>query len=131
MANQDFIESLNMEENVFELQEDTELEYLEHYAAPYTGAGSCIIPKGIRFAPHGQKSRDSLYMHVTDENDEALTKGMWENMVNKVKEKDSRLYQRLNGFSFYLTEKQVEELSLHFISGSKQRLLEIFKLLKT
>lgn len=129
MANRDFIESLKMEDNVFELEEDTEFEYLVHYAAPYTGLGSCVVPKGIRFAPHCMKDSSSLYILVTDDSDEALTKRMFEDMVNMLKEHEPRLAPRLSGFSFFITENQVEELPLHFLSGSKQRLLEIFKLL--
>ena len=37
MATQEQIEALKIDENVFELAEDTELEYLVHFAAPFTG----------------------------------------------------------------------------------------------
>ena len=52
MATQEQIEALKIDENVFELTEDTELEYLVHFAAPFTGADKCIVPKGTTFAPH-------------------------------------------------------------------------------
>ena len=37
MATQEQIKSLKIDENVFELLEDTTLEYLVHFAAPFTG----------------------------------------------------------------------------------------------
>ena len=51
MATQEQIEVLKIDENVFELTEDTELEYLVHFAAPFTGADKCVVPKGTAFAP--------------------------------------------------------------------------------
>lgn len=49
MATREQIESMKIDENVFELVEDTELEYLVHFAAPFTGADKCIVPKGYDF----------------------------------------------------------------------------------
>lgn len=37
MATREQIESMKIDENIFELVEDTELEYLVHFAAPFTG----------------------------------------------------------------------------------------------
>ena len=39
MADRNFIESLNIEDNVFELKENCTISYLVHYRAPYTGDG--------------------------------------------------------------------------------------------
>lgn len=44
MATCEHIEALKIDENVFELAEDTELEYLVHFAAPFTGG----VPWGPR-----------------------------------------------------------------------------------
>ena len=52
MATQEYVEALKIDENVFELTEDTELEYLVHFAAPFTGGDKCLVPKGTAFAPH-------------------------------------------------------------------------------
>ena len=38
MATQEQIKALKIDENVFESTEDTELKYLVHFAAPFTGA---------------------------------------------------------------------------------------------
>ena len=40
MATREQIESLKIDENVFELAEDTELEYLVHFAAPFIASAS-------------------------------------------------------------------------------------------
>ena len=50
MATHEQIEALKIDENVLELSADTELEYLVHFAAPFTGADKCVIPKGTAFA---------------------------------------------------------------------------------
>lgn len=62
MATQEQIEALKIDENVFELAEDAELEYLIHFAAPFTGSAKCVIPKGTAFAPHSPMRSDALYM---------------------------------------------------------------------
>ena len=49
MADRKFIESLNIEDNVFELKENSTISYLVQYFAPYTGVGEYEIPAGTRF----------------------------------------------------------------------------------
>jgi hypothetical protein len=52
MATQEQIKALKIDENVYELAEDAELEYLVHFAAPFTGGDKYMLPKGTAFAPH-------------------------------------------------------------------------------
>ena len=52
MATREQIEALKIDDNVFELTEDAELEYLVHFAAPFTGGDKYMLPKGTAFAPH-------------------------------------------------------------------------------
>lgn len=121
MATREQIESLKIDENVFELAEDTELEYLVHFAAPFTGGDKCLVPKGTVFAPHSPMRGDALYMHlVEDNNDELLEK-----MRELVKTNYENLFTQLQGFSFFITEEQLQTLPLKFRSGSAERLLEI------
>lgn len=123
MATQEHIKALKIDENVFELAEDTELEYLIHFAAPYTGSDKCLVPKGTTFAPHSPMRGDALYMHLVDEdNEELLAK-----MEAKVKVKYEDLFTRLQGFSFYITEEQLKTLPLKFRSGSAERVLDIIR----
>ena len=127
MATREQIESLKIDDNVFELAEDTELEYLVHFAAPFTGGDKCLVPKGTVFAPHSPMRGDALYMHLVDENNEAFYKKM-EDLV-KVKYPD--LFNRLQGFSFFITEEQLRTLPLKFRSGSAERLLDIMRKLRS
>ena len=120
MATREQIETLKINENVFELVEDTELEYLVHFAAPFSGSDKCIIPQGTAFAPHGPMRGDALYMHLIEENNDIYMR-----MEELVKVKYEQLYTRLQGFSFFITEEQLQTLPLKFRSGSAERLLEI------
>ena len=120
MATREQIEALKINENVFELVEDTELEYLVHFAAPFSGSDKCIIPQGTAFAPHGPMRGDALYMHLIEENNDIYMR-----MEELVKVKYEQLYTRLQGFSFFITEEQLQTLPLKFRSGSAERLLEI------
>ena len=121
MATREQIEALKIDENVFELAEDTELEYLVHFAAPFTGANKCVIPKGTAFAPHSPMRGDALYMHLVDGDRDAL----FARMEAHVKDKYEDLFTRLQGFSFFITEEQLKTLPLKFRTGSAERLLEI------
>lgn len=127
MATREQIESLKIDENVFELVEDTELEYLIHFAAPYTGGDKCVVPKGTAFAPHGPMSGDALYIHlVEDKNDDLI-----ERMRSQVKINNEKLFTRLQGFSFFITEEQLRTLPLKFRCGSAERLIDIMRQLRS
>ena len=121
MATQEQIEALKIDENVFELAEDTELEYLVHFAAPFTGADKCVVPKGTAFAPHSPMRGDALYMHFVDGDKDLL----FGRMEAQVKVNYENLFTRLQGFSFFITEGQLKTLPLKFRSGSTERLMEI------
>ncbi len=127
MATCEQIEALKIDENIFELMEDTELGYLVHFAAPFTGSDKCIVPKGTAFAPSGPMRGDALYMNpVEDNNDELLEK-----MREQVKTNYENLFTRLQGFSFFITEDQIKTLPLKFRSGSAERLLDIMRKLRS
>lgn len=127
MATREQIESLKIDENVFELVEDTELEFLVHFAAPFTGGDKCWVPKGTVFAPHGPMRGDALYMHlVEDDNDELLKK-----MREQIKVNYENLFTRLQGFSFFITEEQLQTIPLKFRSGSAERVLDIMRKLRS
>lgn len=121
MTTQEEIEELKLEDNIFELAEDTEMVYLVHFYAPYTGAEKCIIPRGTAFAPHSQMRSDALYMHFIDGDKDDLLKRMREQV--KIHHED--LYPRIQGFSFFITEDQLKTLPLTFRSGSAERILKI------
>lgn len=126
MATREQIEALKIDENIFELAEHTELEYLIHFAAPFTGSDKCLVPKGTAFAPNSPMRGDALYMSLVGENDE-----LYKRMEELVKTNYEQLYSRLQGFSFFITEEQLQKLPLKFRSGSAERLLEIMYKLRS
>ena len=125
MTDKELIESLNIEDNVFELKENCTISYLVQYFAPYTGAGEYEIPAGTKFCMHGPMGEGTMYMHIVGEVDSSLREALME----KEKAAIPQLSTRITGFSFYITMKQMRELPLNFISGSRERCLEIFELL--
>ena len=126
MATNEQIKSLKIDENVFELIEDTELEYLVHFAAPFTGSDKCLISKGTAFVSQSPMRGDALYMNLIGENDE-----LYKRMEELVKINYERLYTRLQGFSFFITEEQLKTLPLKFRSGSVERVLDIMRKLRS
>lgn len=127
MATQEQIKALKIEENVFELTEDTEMEYLVHFAAPFTGGDKCLVPKGTAFAPHSPMRSDALYMHLVDEDNADL----YAKMEAQVKINYENLFTRLQGFSFFITEEQLKTIPLKFRSGSVERLMDIMRKLRS
>lgn len=121
----ELIEALKIDENVFELAEDTEIEYLVHFAAPFTGSDKCLVPKGTAFAPHGPMRADALYMHIVEDNEELYNK-----MEQQVKVEYEDLFTRLQGFSFFITEEQLKTLPLKFRSGSAERVSNIIDIIR-
>lgn len=126
MATEAQIKALKINENVFELTEDTELEYLVRFAAPFTGSDKCLVPKGTTFAPHSPMRGDALYMHLVEDNEELFKK-----MEQQVKVNYEQLYTRLQGFSFFITEEQLQTFPLKFSSGSVERVLDIMRKLRS
>jgi hypothetical protein len=60
-------------------------------------------------------------MHLVDGEKDALLAKMEE----QVKTNYENLFTRLQGFSFFITEEQLQTLPLKFRSGSAERLIEI------
>lgn len=125
MADIKFIESLNIEDNIFELQENCIIGYLVHYCAPFTGGGEHEIPAGTRFCLHGPMRDDAMYMHTIDDESD-----LYRILSEKEKSNIPQLSTRLSGFFFYITEEQLSELPIRFISGSRERSLQILKLIR-
>ena len=89
-------------------------------------ATNTCFPRGTAFAPHSPMRGDALYMHLIGENDE-----LYKRMEELVKANYEQLYPRLQGFSFFITEKQLQTLPLKFRSGSAERLLDIMRQLRS
>ena len=69
---------------------------------------------------------DAMYMHIIEENNSNL----FELLSEIEKKRIPQLSTRLSGFSFYITEEQLANLPIFFISGSRERSLEILKLIR-
>ncbi len=129
MADRQFIESLKIEDNIFELAENCKMGYLIQYYAPCTGCGEHEIPAGIKFCLTGPMRDDAMYMRVID-TDSELANRLSETLVKKERKENPALCERLAGFSFFITELQLKNLPLNFISGSRERSLEIMELIR-
>ena len=129
MADRYFIESLKIGDNIFELAENCKMGYLIQYYAPCTGCGEHEIPAGIKFCLTGPMRDDAMYMRVID-TDSELANRLAEALRGNEKNENPELYERLAGFSFFITEVQLKELPLNFISGSRERCLEVMELIR-
>ena len=124
MDTKEFFATLHYEENVFELVEDTKMEYLVHFRAPFTGAGEIVVPAGTKFYAHGNMRDDAIYIHPVGPEKELL-----ERMNKQEAAEYPELANKLNGYSFFITEDNLRTWKLKYHSGSSERLLEILRLI--
>ena len=124
METKNFFETLHFEENVFELVEDTKMEFLVHFRAPFTGAGEIVVPAGTKFYAHGNMRDDAIYIHPVGPEEELL-----ERMNKQEAAHYPDLANKLNGYSFFITEDNLRTWKLKYHSGSSERLLEILRLI--
>ena len=112
----------------FMLMEGAKMEYLIHYYAPCTGGDECVMPKGTEFVVTGPMRDDAFYIHRVGERVYDELNLM---LVEKTKECTKEiLFRRLGGFSFFITEEQIETFTLEFQSGSREILLSIISIMK-
>lgn len=124
MDSKEFFATLHFEENVFELVEDTKMEFLVHFRAPFTGAGEIVVPAGTKFAAKGNMRDDAIYIHPVGPEKELL-----ERMNKQEAAHYPELANKLNGYSFFITEDNLRTWKLKYHSGSSERLLEILRLI--
>lgn len=124
MDSKEFFATLHYEENVFELVEDTKMEFLVHFRAPFTGAGEIVVPAGTKFYAHGNMRDDAIYIHPVGPEKELL-----ERMNKQEAAHYPELANKLNGYSFFITEDNLRTWKLKYHSGSSERLLEILRLI--
>ena len=124
MDSKEFFATLHFEENVFELVEDTKMSFLVHFRAPFTGAGEIVVPAGTKFYAHGNMRDDAIYIHPVGPEKELL-----ERMNKQEAAEYPELANKLDGYSFFMTEDNVRTWKLKYHSGSSERLLEILRLI--
>ena len=72
MDSKEFFATLHYEENVFELVEDTKMQFLVYFRAPFTGAGEIVVPAGTKFVARGRMRDDAIYIHPVGPEKELL-----------------------------------------------------------
>ena len=124
MYSKEFFATLHFEENVFELVEDTKMSFLVHFRAPFTGAGEIVVPAVTKFYAHWNMRDDAIYIHPVGPEKELL-----ERMNKQEAAHYPELANKLNGYSFFITEDNLRTWKLKYHSGSSERLLEILRLI--
>ncbi|MGM9812188.1 MAG: hypothetical protein ACI30V_05025 [Muribaculaceae bacterium] len=125
MDSKEFFATLHFEENVFELVEDTKMEFLVYFRAPFTGAGEIVVPAGTKFAASQRMSDDAIYIHPVGPEKELLDR------MNKQEAAHyPNLANKFNGYSFFITVDNLRTWKLKYHSGSSERLLEILRLIR-
>lgn len=95
---------------VIELTKDTDLEYLIHYAAPFTGGGRTTVPKGTRFQLHQHMNDYCFYAHSINSNIE-------EKLRKQENEVEGRLKGRCTGISFFIHISTFFKPTTVFVKG--------------
>lgn len=118
------IPSIKSGEFILKLKEDSKLEYLIHYAAPFTLNGEIVVPAGFRFSITESMRDDAFYIYPFENNDstEADLLLRMNNLANKEHPELSKI---LMGFSFFITDLQIKSECFSFIKGNKEYLLDI------
>ena len=116
---------------VFKLKEDAKLGYLVHFAAPFTGDDECVVPKGTIFTVTQPMRDDAFYIHRSEEEELDEEDVLYKIMIEKVKTgRYKEVADRLQGFSFFITEEQLRTIPLEFLEGSQIHLLAIIAHMK-
>lgn len=124
MATNDYyIESLNEDNIIFQLQEDTDISYFVYLKNYSIGNGIIKVPSGVKFAAYGPIHNDVLYIRLVDKNETLLKR-----ITEQEKARDMVTYMLFDGFSFYITEEDVKKFNIIFVTGSVKQILDIFNL---
>ncbi len=111
-------------EFIFELANEMEIGFLIQYYAPFTGGTICVIPSGFKFTIRSSMRDDAFYMSPIANN-----KDVEDNLYLKMKElsksSDPNLANRIQGFSFYITETQLRSSDIIFLKGNRDILFDI------
>lgn len=115
----------------FKLMEDAKLGYLVHFAAPFTGDDECVVPKGTIFTVTQPMRDDAFYIHRSEEEEMDEEDELNKVMIEKVKTgRYKEVVDRLQGFSFFITEEQLKTIPLEFLKGSQIHLRAIIAHMK-
>ena len=113
---------MDYKEFVIELVENTKFSCLVWFYAPFTGGVECLVPAGFRFSIEEKMRKDAFYMHLYES--DGSKEGFLDARVSvEVAQKYPQLYDRIQGFTFYITEQQLKSENVRFVKGDKEQLL--------
>lgn len=107
---------------IFGLTEKTWIGFLVSYYAPFTGRAECIVPAGFRFSIRKSMRDDAFYIEPF-ESEKSKESVLFANADMEAELKHPQLYDRIQGFTFYITEQQLKNENVHFVKGDKEQLL--------
>lgn len=107
---------------IFELTEKTRIGFLVSYYAPFTGRAECNVSAGFRFSILKSMRDDAFYIEPF-ENEKSREFVLLENADIEAELKYPKLYDKIQGFTFYITEQQLKSENVRFIKGDKEQLL--------
>lgn len=113
---------MDNKEFVIELAENTKFSCFVWLYAPVTVGVECLVPAGLRFSIEQKMRKDAFYMHLYES--DVSKEGVLDARVSvAVAQKYPPLYDRIQGFTFYITEQQLKSENVHFVKGNKDQLL--------
>lgn len=95
---------------IIELTQDTVIEYLIHYAAPFTGAGVTTVPKGTQIKLRQHMSDTCFYSS-------AMNSDIEDKLFELENNKEGRLKDRCTGISLFVSLDLLKGSSVKYISG--------------
>ena len=107
---------------IFELTEKTWIGFLVSYYAPFTGRAECIVTAGFRFSIRKRMRDDAFYIEPF-ESEKSKESVLFANADMEAELKYPQLYDKIQGFAFYITEQQLKSENVRFIKGDKEQLL--------
>ena len=108
----------NLQDKEFITTKKTTIEYLIHYAAPYTGAGEDKVQKGTILKLRQKMRDDAWYCSIVNGDDEFRINKKECTIAGK---RNPRLAGRCTGISIFLTEIQLTKKDFKLLSKPKKR----------
>ena len=111
-------------EYIFEVADEMEIDYLIWFYAPFTGCSKRSFPAGFQFTLSQYMRDDAFYILPID-----IDKDEEDRLCAPMREEAKALYpelaNRIQGFSFFVTEEDLKSSHLRFIKGELGSILDI------
>ena len=113
---------MDNKEFVIELAENTKFSCFVWCYAPVTVGVECLVPAGLRFSIRKRMRDDAFYIEPF-ESEKSKESVLFANADMEAELKYPQLYDKIQGFAFYITEQQLKNENVHFVKGDKEQLL--------